>query len=235
MSRIRGTGLSLAAFVALLLPLALACGGGDDGDSGDVDAAEVLEEAATRFESVRTFHFTLDHENGATEIVFGLGLDTAEGDFVLPDRMSAEARGRFGPTTVNVRLIAIGDDTWVTNPFSREFQRAPASILDIIDPAALVSVVARSMQDPKVEGSENVDGTTTHRISGRVSSDDLSQGLAFGEPGRTLEVTVWVGRDDDLIRRARIRGPMISGEADDIVRELNFSRYDASVTIEPPR
>jgi hypothetical protein len=225
---------SLQGLLVVGLLLA-ACGGGDDSNAGDVSAEDVLSDAATRFESVKTFHFTLDHENGTTEIVLGLGLDTAEGDFVLPDRMSGEVRGRLGPTTVSVRIVAIGDDTWITNPFSRELQRAPTSVLDIINPSALVSAVAGSMQDAAVEGTESVDGVSTYRIAGTVTSDNLREGLAFGEPGRTIEVEVWVGQDDDLIRRARLRGPLISGEADNIVRELNFSRYDAPVTIEAPR
>ncbi|HXH21131.1 MAG TPA: LppX_LprAFG lipoprotein [Dehalococcoidia bacterium] len=232
---LRRLGLAgvIAAAVAATA-LAAACGG-DGGDASGVSAQEVLSRAAQRFASVKTFHFRLEHENGATQIVFGLGIDTAEGDFVLPDRMSAEARGKLGPATVSVRLVAIGDRTWVTNPFSRQFERAPGSVLDIIDPAALVAAVARSLRDAKVEGSDSVDGVRAYRVKGSMRTDDLAEGLSFGEPGRTVEVEVWVGRDDSLIRRARLKGPMAAGEADNIVRQLSLSRYDAPVTIEEPR
>lgn len=215
--------------------VATSCGGGDGAAPDGVTAQDVLSPAAERFESVRSFHFKLDHENGATQIVFGLGLDVAEGDFVLPDRMSGEVNGRFAGQTVTVKVVAIGDRTWITNPFSREFQRAPGSILDVIDPAALVAAVAKSTRDARIDGSETIDGVDTYRLKGTILSDDLREGLSFGDTGRTLDVEIWVGKDDYLVRRAKLKGPLLPDESDNITRDLTLSKFDAPVTIEEPR
>ena len=211
-----------------------ACGGGGPAVA-DVSAEEALSRAAQRFESVKSFHFKLDHDNGATQIVFGLGLDVAEGDFVLPDRMSGEVNGRFAGQSVTVKVVAIGDRTWITNPFSREFQRAPGSILDVIDPAALVAAVAKSIRDARIDGSETIDGIDTYRLKGTILSDDLRDGLSFGDTGRTLDVEIWVGKDDYLVRRAKLKGPLLPDESDNITRDLTLSKFDAPVTIEEPR
>ncbi len=224
----------------LLLPLLtmalVTCGGGSS-DNGSVSAEEVLSRSADRFQSVKSFHFKLEHENGSTPIILGLGLTEAEGDFLMPDKLAAEAQAKAGPTTLRVKVVAIGDKTWITNPFTREFQRAPgnASILDIINPAALVNAVATDIRDPRLVGSDSIDGVDTYHIKGTISTDSLKEGLGFADSGRTVEVETWIGKGDYLLRQAKLKGPLTPDEPKDIARIIQLSKYDAAVTIEEPK
>ena len=43
-----------------------------------------------------------------------------------------------------------------------------------------------------------------------------------------------MGRDDFLVRRARIEGPLLPNEDKDIARQLDLSRFDAPITINEP-
>jgi hypothetical protein len=65
----------------------------------------------------------------------------------MPDKLAAKPRRKPARRRCGEGGGA-GDSTWITNPFTREFQKAPgnASILDIINPAALVDAVASDIK-----------------------------------------------------------------------------------------
>ena len=226
----------IAAGAVLSLTLAFgACGGG--GEEDDLPQAQaLLAEAESAAKALRSFHFRLQHENGTTPAPMGLELVSAEGDAIPPDRLKAELRAKapgFGSVTLNI--IGIGEETWITNPFTRRWQKLPgATVRDIADPALIVNAVLQGLSEAKVVKRADIDGTETYQIAGRLSSDALQVAMPSAERGRTVSVEVWVGVDDALARRARIVGPLAAGEAADIVRQVDLSRFDADVEIEPP-
>lgn len=227
------------AILAVVLPLAASCGDDDDGeDTGaDVDADVVLARAADEFGAIESFHFTLDHENGTTPIVFDLGLDRAEGDLVAPGRMHAEIEAEQGPIRVEVEIIAIEDDLWLTDPFgSGVWQKIEEGIdvRDIFAPDIGLPELLRNAFEPRVTGRERVDGVQTYRIEARVDAGALAAIAPVAEPGVDVPVTVWIGEDDSLIRRARLDGPITTDEDNDIRRQIDLTGFDEPVTIEPP-
>jgi lipoprotein LprG len=237
MSRLTRAASAATLVLAVLLA---ACGGGSGGaTSPGANAQEILAKSASRFSSVKTFHYRLEHENGYIPVDLGalsLHLTSAEGDEAVPSRITADVQGKLGPTNVHVNVIGIDDKTWITNPFTRSWQSAPgtASIQDLVDPVGLVKALASSLQQAKVDGMETVDGVQAYRISGTLSSDALTKSLAFAEGGRTLNVEAWIGKDDSLPRKARLKGALIADDKADTVRQISLSKFDAPVTIQPP-
>jgi lipoprotein LprG len=225
---------------ALLLGvlLAVACGGGGGGgEGGPLPAADdVLAGLVARVDALKTFHFRLEHENGTSPIPLGLDLETAEGDVVVPDRMSAEIGAKANGAVVQVKVIGVGDKGWITNPFSREWQPLPegTNIKDVFDPAAGVKAVVGALTNAKVVKEEKVAGVSTYLVEGEVDSGVLEAAAPVAEPGLTVSVKAWVGVDDSLPRRIRLEGPFAPGEPDNIVRKLDLSRFDEPLTIEPP-
>jgi len=220
-----------------LLPLVLltaACGGKSGTPS--VDPNQLLKDSVARFQQVRSFHFKLEQEKGSIPIVLNLGLVSAEGDVVLPDKLQADVQAKAGGTTVRVKVVGIGDKTWITNPFTRQFQSlGGASINDIVDPAGMVRAVAANLKDVKVQGEDSVDGVKAYHLSGTLISDALTNSLAFADAGRTLKVDAWLGKDDALLRRAQLKGALVQDESADVVRTITLSKFDAPVTIEAPQ
>ena len=228
--------LKRSLVVALLLPTLLACGGDDSDDAArQLDAGALLGSASTAVQGVRSLHFRLSHENGTTPIPLNLELVSAEGDVIVPDRVSADVRAKAGPLTANVDVIGVGDRTWITNPFSRRWEvLRDASIQDIADPTALVTALLSSIREPDVVGSEQVDGVQTHRVRGVLDSGALRSALPAARDGYPVTADIWLGVDDSLPRRARIAGALSAGEPKNIVRQLDISRYNQPVTIQPP-
>jgi hypothetical protein len=229
--------LACCLLLFALLPLACSCGGKKQQPTGTLPpAADILAEAVERAAAMKTFHFRLEHENGETPIPLGLGLSTAEGDVIVPDRMRAKVEAKAGTQPVRVEVIGIGDEAWITNPFNREWQPLPSgnTIRDVFDPAQGITAVANALENAEVTAEEKVGGVDTYRVEGTVDSAVLEAAAPIAEPGLTVTVKVWVGKDDSLIRRVRLEGPIAPGEPSDIVRKLDISGFDESVSIEPP-
>jgi hypothetical protein len=224
----------------LVLPvlLAVACGGGGGGNGGaELPAAEdVLARLVARVDELRTFHFRLEHENGTSPIPLGLELETAEGDVIVPDRMSAEIRAKANGAGARLNVIGVGDEGWITNPFSREWQPLPegTNIRDVFDPAAGIKAIVGALTNVAVVKEEKIDGVSTFLIEGEVDSGVLEAAAPIAEPGLTVLVKTWVGSEDSLPRRIRLEGPFAPGEPDNIVRKLELSNFDEPLTIEPP-
>jgi len=233
MARIPTLLLSLFAFALI------ACGGGDDSAAKGQDAPQILQRSAGEVAKLTTFHFRLDHENGSTPLPLNLPISiqlvSAEGDVAVPDRLSADVKAKAASISANVKVIGVGDKTWMTNFFSGSWQQLPgASIKDVADPAALVSAIVGQLSDVTIDGMDKVDGVESYRLTGKIDAGALALALPTAEAGRSLDVQVWIGVDDALPRRARIRGAMAEGESSDIVRQIDLSKFGVPVTIQPP-
>lgn len=222
------------AFVVLALVLALLAACGGDEEPEEVDPAQLLEEAAARTEQLESFHFLLEHERGTTQIVRGLQMVRAEGDVAGPDELQLAVDAAFGSLNVRVDIIVLGEQSWITNPLTGRWESEQISLEQIFDPATGVTALMRAVADPRLEGTEAVDGVESHRVAATVDSGDVR---LFGQPapGQSLQATAWIGVEDRLVRRIEVVGPLAAGEPADLVRRLTLSNFDADVEIEPPR
>jgi hypothetical protein len=222
------------------LVLAAACGGGGEEVAPTPatlpPADEILPKVVERVGAVKSFHFRLEHENGLSPMPLDLKLKSTEGDIQVPDRMKAKLEAEAGGALLRVEVIGIGEEGWMTNPFSHEWQRLPegTTISAIFDPAAGIQAVASSLQEVRVAGVEKVGGDNTYLLEGQVDSGVLEAAAPIAEPGLTVNVKVWVGVDDYNIRQVRLEGPFAPGEPENIVRILSLSKFDEPVSIEPP-
>lgn len=215
--------------------LAVACGGGGGDKGAATDVAKLLDDAQAATAKLRSFHFKLSHENGTTPIILNLGLDSAEGDYVVPDGLQAKVKAKQGPIGVSVDVISLGGRTWITNPFTGRWQSlSDVTLADFADPGKLVTVLLENLSDARIDKQTEIDGAQTYEVHGSVDAGELEDGLPVAEPGQPVNVVVWIGVDDKLPRRARIEGRLSSLEEDDIVRIIEVSRFNQSVEIKPP-
>ena len=226
---------ALAALAVVAAVALAACGGEDDGaDVEGIDAAALLRSAAERTDQAQSFHFVLEHEKGSTQIVRGLAMERAEGDVAGADRLSVEINASAGPLNFEIAIIVIGDDAWITNTFTRRWEREQISVSEVFDPVNGVTALMRAAAGAHIAGSDGVGGVSTYRVEATVDSGDVTM---FGDPrpGMELRATVWIGVDDPLVHRIELVGAVTAGEPDDLVRRITLSRFDEDTEIAPPR
>jgi hypothetical protein len=233
--------IALALGASLLAAgFAVACN--DDGADDEapaqatVDPAVLLADAAARMTELQSFHFLLEHENGATEIVFGFEMERAEGDVAGTDSIQAEIRGSRPPlpTDLEAAIVILPSGAWFRDPLIRRWNEVDISIDAVFDPASGVPALIESATAPAIDGREEIDGVETYRIEATVDSGDLTIFSKDAEPGRALRARAWIGVDDPLVYRLEVTGPVAPGDDDDIVRRLTLSRFDEPVVIEEP-
>jgi hypothetical protein len=234
----RNLRLLLVPVLALAL---IACGGGDSkpstsGGASGPNPQELLNKSAAASKAAKTFHFNFTQDKDATmPMPLGFRLVSAEGDYQSPDRVKAAVRAKAGPANISVNITGIGERTWITNPFTRRWEALPdTSVADIADPIAIVNTLLSGLKDPKIAGEAEVDGAKTYRVTGTIDSSALRNAFATVEEGFTNNVELWLGVDDSLPRRAKIAGQLYKDDPQGVTRQVELSKFNASVDIQQP-
>jgi hypothetical protein len=220
--------------VALLAATLAGCGRGSSDVSG-VNAADLLQRAATRMAGVTSLRFDLEQQNGAAEILNGLAMTRAKGAVAGPNRLSIEADVSAGPLNATVKIIVLPDQSWVTNPLTGRWEKQDVQIAPFFDPTTGVPGLMRSVTNPKVTGTATVDGHRTYVVEAVVDSGALSLFSTGAPSGKKLQARAWIGVDDPLVYRIEVVGGISASEPSNLVRTLTLSDLGAAIDIQPPR
>lgn len=229
----RGRFALLLLLVLLTGALVSACRGG--GGTPKADGADVLRRGAERMDRVKSFHFALDHEKGTTQIVRNLQMVSATGDVVPPDRLRLDAKAKSGPLNIAVGIVAIPGHSYISNPLTGRWEEEQISVSAFFDPAIGVTALMRAATEPRVTGTEKLEGRETHRVEAFVDSGSMTLFTSNPVAGRKLKARAWVGVDDPVLVRVEIEGAVSEGEPADLLRRLTLSKFDEPIQIEAPQ
>jgi len=216
----------------LLVLLALAAGcGGLSGPSAEDIVKQTVDETGKQ----KTFHLLVNVENVSAPST-GLGLTFVDGDVEVPDRMHAKIGGTFAGIPINTELIVVGTDYWLKNPFLGGWRSVDVSTtpLAFFDPETGLLPIIRDASDLDRYGSEEVDGVDCWQVNGKVPAEKLAPLISADASDKELPIELWVGKDDSLLRRFRVLGPVSPGESDQAKRTIELSKYGEPVDIAPP-
>jgi hypothetical protein len=219
-------------WLVALLVLAVAC----QPAPRELTPKEVLDRAADAVEGLNTAHFALDQQSGSMQLATGLQIGNAEGDVQRPDRLQMKFTLRLGGISAESALIAIGEDLYISNPLSGQWQKAPsnAAAPRVLDKERGISNLLRRVEDPRKIGNEQLDGRQTQHLQGRVLSTTFAQLTGAQPQGDAVTGDVWIGADDYLPRQVRLEGALAAGDTASTVRVLKFSKFNEPVSIERP-
>ncbi len=222
------------ALAVLALALA-ACGGGDDGrDVSDVDAGQVLRQAAEALEAAESFHVRVEHENGSTQIISGLAMTQAEGDYAGLDRVRLEITARAFGTNIASGVVILPDAQYLKNPINGRWMEQDIDLSQVFDPSAGVSALMRGVTGAEAVRSEQIRGTEAYVIEASIDSGELRSIVSNAEAGQQVQARVWVGVEDSRPYRAEIIGVVAPGDAANTVRRVDLSNFDQPVEITAP-
>ena len=198
------------------------------------------EVTTAHVESAITVHAV----SGGTNADFELGL---AGDLVVPDRNHVTMKMAASGFTVEFEMIAIGDDSYMKNPVTGEWETNSDTAVPIGTESISMGAFGTDFQ-PEVAanftltGVTELDGERVYHLSGKVTGAVLAEmmddaSLSWGE----ADVQYWVGVDDYLAKKTEIS---FEDSDTDLLTNATYrfqatyvttlSDYNSPVTIERP-
>jgi hypothetical protein len=200
-------------------------------------ASQIIDKSSQNTQNINSFHFALDQTGGGTPIAMGIEMQKASGDVVRPDKLKMTIDGTYSGMALEVQMITIGGVIYMTNPLSGAWETPPAEfdILKVFDPNAFIASVMRDITGLTKLTDEESGGVICYHLSGSISSDDLSAITGSSVKGVAINIEIWVGKDDLLLRTVKLTGKITETEVSGIVRTLSLSNFNESISIELPK
>ena len=238
--RMSASGLSILA----IRPLRVAA---------DEEAERLLQAAAEAMAKVKTFHFQMETIDGRSTILDNLELKKVVGDVVRPDSFQATLTARVAVIDVSVDVISVGGSVWVTDPLQggKVWQQVAdasqtnggASFIDLINPDELFLSAVQLIEEPVIDGTEEIDGQECTVVTGEFDPSRLQElatpqaGEVIATPsiltGEPVYLTAWIAGDGRVLRIEE-EGPLTESESNDVIRAITFSAFDEPVEITAP-
>lgn len=229
---------------ALMAPILASCISGDDEPEitptpttvpiEEQDPATIIENAVARWDATETAHFVLEID-GATYLddAETIELAGAEGDISRPQSVEALASVAISLVTLDVSLIFIGDDAYMTDFLTGDWGPAPDDFT--YNPALLLSQeeglgpVLEALSNPEVVGREQVNGTDTVHMQGTVEQELIDDMTAGAITGDEIGVDIWFDAETLDVMRINLAEP-----DEGTTWIISLSDHNDPVTIEAP-
>lgn len=184
--------------------------------------------------------FRMDEETFGTKFPIRFA-----GDFRLPDRAAGKLQLALGLVLLEIDIVNIGDIAYITNPETGVWEQYPLFLTGLPDPYDLVLLPPETSRysDIEVVKDETIDGVETRHLKANLRANVL------GGSYDNLFLDVWIGKDDNLLRRLTMAGNAeveeedtaglsvsvldIGGDAE-FTMTITYSNFNQPVAIEPP-
>lgn len=215
----------------------------------------LLKQASETMAALSSFHFHLETVAGSATIMGALELRDVEGDVVRPASFQATITAKLAVADVTVEVISIDGAVWATNPISDgdweqlsdglEDGQAGDMLTLVLNPESIFLAALTILDEPKIDGSEEIGGLNTKRVVGSFVPTDLQSIVMGGTPvamdedspielsSDPVDLTVWIA-DDGKVIQIEEEGPLLDTESRDVIRRFTFSNFDQPVEILPP-
>lgn len=225
--------------VALALPLLVAagCGAPTPTPEPELTLEELLERTSEHLLSFETARFQMIDEMESGTKFFGQTLKSVDGKVQAPDKtdltvdVESPALG-----FVQIGIIAVGDSAMMQFASGAPWTALPLEQVpfNFIGLGKTLSDLLPKIQNIESAGRETVNDIETIRIEGDLVSEDLANLITSADPGYPIELSVWVGAEDQSVRQIRIVGNVFNDDGAGTSRLIILSEYDEPVDIQLP-
>src|SRR4051812_47413098 len=194
-----GMARSLLPLTAALALVALAAGCGSSSSGSGEPADELVAASVAKTSAVKSFHLVIDVQHAAPSKT-GLNLQFVDGDVLVPDRLKAKVGGTFAGVSISTDLIVVGTTYYLKSPFGNTWQEIEVDTLPaaFFDPEKGILAVIQGASGLASDGSEKIGGVDCDRVTGTVQAEALKPLLATAEGTQDVDMTLWIGKDDQL-------------------------------------
>jgi hypothetical protein len=216
-----------ALVLALAVGLIAGCGGGGGGDRAQgLSPTELLDQSAEAAEAAGPFRIALAVTGridlsdpsavpGGTLLNGPLDI-SAEGPVDPPDKASIDASIKVSGLPLQINITRVGDDVYV-GALGQDFRvDLPPEQVALLDLGSLYPTLVDWTVSPAEEGREEIDGTETVKVAGRIDAPRALRSLTplLGADAPTAaqaraalragRIESWIGVEDLLPRRVHL-------------------------------
>ncbi len=210
------------------------------------DPKTLLQDAQKALSADTTYHYKFKVEHAGTGGASGFQVTAADGDVVQPNKVQGTGTVAVSGASIEAQFIGIGQDQWVlAPPVVSQWTSVKDLNLNLgtalSDPTGAVTKVLQEMQQPKNQGDDTIPGDgDCWVVEGTVPAGALA-GITGGDPNSTapLDTTVCIAKnlDSGKLRQLfelSLKGIAIDGDTAQTTRTFTFTKFNASVDIQPP-
>jgi LppX_LprAFG lipoprotein len=224
--------ITLPGLLACVFALT-ACGGSTT--PATPDSHTLITQAQAAIQKVTSYHFNLTVDNPGTGSA--LVIKTADGDILVPDKLQANANVLLLNNVVQVKIIAIGANQYITDPINNTWYKTSG----LLDPRTLsasntgIAAILGNIQNPSTPTDSSVDGTPCWSINGTLDAKYLAAITGGGAPaGSIVKMTICIGKSDHLPYLIKMSGIAAQGDSTNTVHNFKLSKFGESLTITAP-
>lgn len=199
-----------------------------------INVEDLLRRSGEAMSQLNTFHFRLEHnDEGSTPFSDTLDVTEAEGDVVSPDRISISFSGRFGGRfAMRASLITIGDDSYMTNPLTGNWEEVAAEVspLGFFDPQEGIGAMMTGLRNPTLSSKDG----SEFRVEGDLDVQALRPLLGTVIQDGIVRVEVTLDSDTLYLKKAVIEGRATAEDPDGVIRTITLSQHNESISITAP-
>ena len=227
--------------ITVLVMTMYACNETDDGSSNVISTSTpissnpeiLLQESGIAMSDLNSFRFDLYHKSGTTILLPNLFMENAQGHVVKPDKISVQFTGTFGSFAIKSNLITIGDNSYMTNPLTGNWEamQKRASPLGFFDPLGGITSIMLFIDDAFVVFNDD----KVYVVQGVLATEHLSPLVGDTLEGEIVDLELKIYSDTKYLVEAVISGKIMLDDSDGIVRVIKLSEFNKPVNVDLPK
>ena len=199
---------------------------------------QLLSAFKKQFHSVKSLHVTMQTQNPGPADPKQTQVLDVDGDVVMPDEVKAQATVLLSGQNVQVGLISINGNQYVTDPVTGQW-RVMNGVLNpstLTNPDTGIVSILNKVQNLSQPVAGNANGTPCWSVNGTLDAQSLAFLTGGGAPaGSQLQVSACFGENDSLPYHISIVGEAAQGDTPQTSRTFDLSKYNEQITITAPQ
>jgi hypothetical protein len=201
------------------------------------DPKTLLRQAAEALSNLKTVTADVKFGPGVTFDNFGLASATSR--VRMPADSDTSLKVKQQDFLIDVRIVSLAGKIYMKLPFGQFAELTPeqaATLPDItrlLDPSRGLPSILPEGVSPTLEASETVGGHDSHRLATTYTARQIGSVLGAVKPAGDIKAVLWVGKDDHLIRKLKLAGPLIEAGKSTTV-DVTLRNFNAPVEISKP-